>query len=43
MRILRGECQKHNIYCNNDEIFKYMSAFEEKQREEQMRLAMETH
>jgi DNA repair photolyase len=40
MRILRGECQKHIICCNNDEIFKYMSAFEEKRKEQQMGLPM---
>jgi DNA repair photolyase len=39
-RILRSKCQKHNICCNNDEIFRYINAFEEKQREEQMRLPM---
>jgi len=41
MRILSGECQKHGICCDNKEIFGYMSTFEEKQREEQMRLPME--
>jgi DNA repair photolyase len=40
MRILRGECQKHNICCNNEEIFRYINTFEEKQRVEQMRLPM---
>jgi DNA repair photolyase len=41
MRALRGECQKHGICCNNEEIFRYMSTFEEKQREEQMRLPID--
>ena len=39
-RILRGECQKHNICCSNDEIFKYMRTFEEKRKAEQMGLPM---
>jgi DNA repair photolyase len=43
IRILRSECQKHGICCNNEELFGYMNAFEEKQREEQMRLPMETN
>lgn len=38
MSIFYSECKKHGIVCNNDEIFKYMHTFEEKQTIEQLRL-----
>jgi DNA repair photolyase len=31
MNIFYRECKKHGIVCNNDEIFKYMHTFEDKQ------------
>ncbi len=38
MKIFYSECKKHNIVCNNDEIFKYMSTYECNQQEAQLNL-----
>lgn len=38
MNIFYNECKKHDIVSNNDEIFKYMCTFEDKQQAEQMSL-----
>lgn len=38
MHILHSECKKNGIVCNNDEIFKYLHTFEEKQSIEQLSL-----
>lgn len=36
MRLFYRECRKHNIVCNNDEIFSYLRAFEDKYEAEQL-------
>ncbi|MDF2839104.1 MAG: Radical domain protein [Evtepia sp.] len=36
MRIFYIECKKHGILCDNDEIFKYLHTFEDKQQSEQI-------
>jgi DNA repair photolyase len=36
MSIFYGECKKHGIVCSNDEIFKYLNSFEDKQQAEQL-------
>lgn len=38
MRIFYSECKKHGIISNNDEIFKYLHTFEDKQQIEQISL-----
>lgn len=38
MDIFKSECKKHGIVCNNNEIFKYMHTFEDKQPVEQLSL-----
>jgi DNA repair photolyase len=38
MSIFYGECKKHGIVSNNDEIFKYLHTFEDKQQMEQISL-----
>lgn len=38
MRIFDAECRAHGVMCGNDEIFRYLSEFEEKQRVEQLSL-----
>jgi len=38
MRFFYSECRKNNITCNNDEIFKYLRAFEDKSEASQMSL-----
>ena len=38
MEVYYNECKKHNILCNNDEIFKYLFQFEEKECYEQLNL-----
>ena len=38
MEIFYGECKKHGIVSSNDEIFKYLNTFEDKQQPEQMSL-----
>lgn len=41
MSIFYEECKKHNIVCNNDDIFKYLHKFEEKEYMEQLSFYME--
>ncbi len=36
MDILHGECRKHGIICSNDEVFRYLNTFEDKQQTEQI-------
>jgi len=38
MRIYYDQCKKHNIVCSNDQIFKFLFQFEEKQCYEQINL-----
>jgi DNA repair photolyase len=38
MDIFYSECKKHGIVCSNDEIFKYLHTFEDKQQPEQLSL-----
>lgn len=38
MNIFYSECKKHGIVSNNDEIFKYLQTYEDKQQIEQMSL-----
>lgn len=38
MKIFYSECQKHNIVCNNDDVFKYLNTFEDKTKMEQISL-----
>ena len=38
MRTFYEICQKHNIVCNNDQIFSYLHTFEDKNRSEQISL-----
>ena len=38
MGIFKNACKENGIVCNNDEIFKYMHTFEEKQEGEQLSL-----
>jgi len=38
MGIFKNTCKENGIVCNNDEIFKYMHTFEEKQEGEQLSL-----
>lgn len=38
MRIFYDECKKYGIVCNNNEIFKYMSTYEDKHRTGQLSL-----
>lgn len=38
MQLLQTTCHAHNILCNNDAIFKYLNAFEEKNASTQLSL-----
>lgn len=38
MEIFYEECKRHDIVCNNDEIFKYLHKYEDRQQPEQMSL-----
>jgi len=36
MQILRSECEKHNIVCDYNDVFKYLGTFEDKWQTEQI-------
>ena len=38
MKLLRDTCREHKIICNPDQVFAYLSEFEEKEKVEQMNL-----
>jgi len=38
MELFYNECKRHNIICRNDEIFRYMHTYENKQQSEQLSL-----
>lgn len=38
MNVFYNECRKYGIVCSNDEIFKYLHTFEDKQQSEQLSL-----
>jgi hypothetical protein len=38
MKVVKEECRKHNIVCDDRKIFEYMHTFEDKQAGTQMSL-----